>query len=603
MELFEEINWDKRVYTQGWPASFELTFSGLKIGKKRFRTKKIVKTSHYFLKDAVDMPKYFHFCFTMKRYPYFITAAVLGLSLSTAYAQPGHKISVPLPENAAIEMQWQHADAEENGILGVSSYKAAAQFGKGKNQVPVVVAVIDSGTETFHPDLSKNIWVNADEIPDNGKDDDNNGYIDDVNGWSFIGGKDGDVAQDNLEFTRVYNSYRKRFENKLESQITSAEKSDYAKYLDLKKQYDGRLTKAQEEKQEYEGLMAFIAMAKEGMKASLGKENYTLDELKAYQPDSEMNGAYKELMIAYFENDLENELKGFKEHVENQFKYSYNLDFDPRGIVGDNYADPRQRDYGNNHVNGPEAEHGTHVAGIIGATRSNGGMDGICSTAQIMVLRCVPNGDERDKDVANAIRYAVDNGAKVINMSFGKSLSPNKDVVDEAVKYAESKGVLLVHAAGNDAKNVDKADNFPTKKYLSGGSCSTWIEVGASGPKEDELMASFSNYGKKNVDVFAPGVEIYSTMTNDSFKKESGTSMASPVTAGVAAALWSYYPELTAQQVKEIIEKSAVKYKSVEVPDPAKEGKKTKFGKMSKTGAIVNLCKAMELAEAKYAKK
>ncbi len=549
------------------------------------------------------MPKYFHFCFTMKRIPYFIPVAILGLAVSTAYAQPGHKAAVPLPENAAIELQWQHGDAADNGIIGVSSYKAVAQLGKNKTAVPVVVAVIDSGTETFHPDLSKNIWVNADEIPDNGKDDDNNGYIDDMHGWSFIGGKNGDVAQDNLEFTRVYNSYRKRFENKLETQISSTEKADYAKYLDLKKQYDARLKKAQEEKQEYDGFMAFMTMAKEGMKTALSKENYTLDEIKAYQPDSEMNGAYKELMIAYFENDLENELKGFKDHVENQFKYSYNLDFDPRSIVGDNYADPRERLYGNNHVNGPEAEHGTHVAGIIGATRSNGGMDGICSTAQIMVIRCVPNGDERDKDVANSIRYAVDNGAKVINMSFGKSLSPNKDVVDEAVKYAESKGVLLVHAAGNDAKNIDKADNFPTKKYLNGGACSTWIEVGASGPKEDELMAGFSNYGKKNVDVFAPGVDVYSTMTNDSFKKESGTSMASPVTAGVAAALWSYYPELTAQQVKEILEKSAVKYKSIEVPDPAKEGKKAKFGKMSKTGGVVNLYKAMELAEAKYAKK
>jgi subtilisin family serine protease len=219
-----------------------------------------------------------------------------------------------------------------------------------------------------------------------------------------------------------------------------------------------------------------------------------------------------------------------------------------------------------------------------------------------MVIRCVPAGDERDKDVANSIRYAVDNGAKIINMSFGKSYSPNKDIVDEAVAYAESKGVLLIHAAGNDSKNVDKADNFPTKKYLNGKSCKTWIEVGASGDTPSQLAAPFTNYGKKSVDVFAPGVDIFSTYTGDSYKKESGTSMASPVTAGVAAAVWSFYPNLTALQLKEILLKSAVPYKKTNVTLPGSEseenpeGKKIAFGKLSKTGGVVNLYKALEMA-------
>ncbi|MEZ4800088.1 MAG: S8 family serine peptidase [Flavobacteriales bacterium] len=277
-------------------------------------------------------------------------------------------------------------------------------------------------------------------------------------------------------------------------------------------------------------------------------------------------------------------------------KFSYNLDMDTRTIVGDDYANVNQRNYGNNHVDGPAAEHGMHVAGIIGAVVNGFGIDGIAHNVKLMIIRCVPNGDERDKDVANAIRYAVDNGAKVINMSFGKSYSPQKEAVDEAVRYAESKGVLLIHAAGNDSKNIDKSDNFPTKKYLNGKTCSTWIEVGASGSTPGELVAPFSNYGKKSVDVFAPGVDIYSTYTGGSYKKESGTRcMASPVTAGVAAALWSMYPELTAQQVKEILIKSAVPYKKLKVTLPGSEteekpdGKPIAFGSLSKTGAVVNL--------------
>jgi subtilisin family serine protease len=215
----------------------------------------------------------------------------------------------------------------------------------------------------------------------------------------------------------------------------------------------------------------------------------------------------------------------------------------------------------------------------------------------IMPIRCVPNGDERDKDVANSIRYAVDNGAKIINMSFGKSYSPYKYVVDDAIKYAESKGVLFIHACGNDAKNVDVSKNFPTPYYDNGSRCATWIEVGASDYYVSDLSADFSNYGKKRVDVFAPGVDIFSTYTDHSLKKLDGTSMAAPVVSGVAAELWSYYPQLTAVEVKYILEKSVVKYKKAKVQDPSKEGKRIKFSKLSKTGGVVNLYKAVLLAE------
>ncbi|MFM7770131.1 MAG: S8 family serine peptidase, partial [Bacteroidota bacterium] len=214
-----------------------------------------------------------------------------------------------------------------------------------------------------------------------------------------------------------------------------------------------------------------------------------------------------------------------------------------------------------------------------------------------MIIRCVPDGDERDKDVANAIRYATDNGARVINMSFGKGFSPFKGVVDAAIQYAESKGVLLVHAAGNDSKNTNVKPNFPTPRYDNGMSCTTWLEIGASGPSLDHLAADFSNYGDQTVDIFAPGVDVYATVLDNEYSPLSGTSMASPVTAGVAAAILSYYPNLTGAQVKEIILNSGINYKKKKVAMPGDESTKVKFGELSKTGKVVNLYEALKLAE------
>jgi subtilisin family serine protease len=338
-------------------------------------------------------------------------------------------------------------------------------------------------------------------------------------------------------------------------------------------------------------------MADNTMKTLIGKETYTLEDLQKVEAKDENTNGLKQLMISLYENGFVEQIPSWKKQVEETLKYSYNLDFDPRSIVGDDYSNVREQFYGNNHIDGPESDHGTHVGGIIGATHNGIGMDGICKTAQLMIIRCVPAGDERDKDVANAIRYAVDNGAKVINMSFGKSYSPNKDVVDDAVKYAESKGVLLIHAAGNDNKNLDKSDNFPTKKYSDGGECSTWIEVGASGSELSTLAADFSNFGKKSVDIFSPGVDIYSTVPGSKYQNNSGTSMAAPVLAGVAATVWSLYPELTAQQVKEILIESGIDYKKQSVKLPGSEKKKVKFGKLSKSGKVVNLYSALKMAE------
>lgn len=495
--------------------------------------------------------------------------------------------------------QWHMQDMQVDGKPGVSANRAYNELLQGKQSTPVIVAIIDSGTETFHEDIKANVWTNSKEIAGNGLDDDKNGYADDVHGWSFIGGKGGDVSWDNLEFTRIYRNYKNRFGNITDAaSVPKADKKEYERYLELKTEYERRWEEAEEQKMQYSMIMMFYAKAKEDIKKALGKEDYTLEELQSFEPKDEYMKAAKEIMIADKSEDLMAQLEEAEKHFSGMADYQLNLDFDPRSMVGDNYSDVNEKFYGNNHVDGPEADHGTHVGGIVGAVRNNGiGMNGIADNVKLMVIRCVPNGDERDKDVANAIRYAVDNGARIINMSFGKSFSPEKFAVDAAAQYAAEKNVLLIHAAGNDGKNIDKAANFPTDKYENGKTCATWLEIGASDQYVNSLPASFSNYGKKNVDVFSPGVDIYAPVPGDKYQNNSGTSMAAPVTAGVAAVIMSYYPQLTAKDVKAIIMKSSVKYKNQKVGLPGNPDKKVKFKTLSVTGGVVNLFEALKMAE------
>ena len=291
------------------------------------------------------------------------------------------------------------------------------------------------------------------------------------------------------------------------------------------------------------------------------------DAFKNYTPQNEMETQLNKSIIPAISlglvkpEEIEEQVKEGVEHFEPMVKYS-KLDADSMRtyIVGDDVNNSGEKYYGNNHVQGPDARHGTHVAGIIAATRNNSlGMKGIANNVKIMILRAVPNGDERDKDVANSIYYAVDNGATVINMSFGKYYSPDKKLVDDAVKYAQSKDVLLIHAAGNEAKNNDLELSYPSREYNEGGIASNWIQVGASGYKKgSEMIGSFSNYGQKKVDLFAPGVDVYATVPGGKYESLSGTSMACPSTAGVAAIIRGYFPELKAEEVKAVMMKTVV---------------------------------------------
>lgn len=496
---------------------------------------------------------------------------------------------------------WQHLDLQQNGVLGMSTDKAYELL-KNKSAKPVIVAVIDGGIDTSHVDLKPILWRNEREIAGNGLDDDKNGFVDDMHGWNFIGSAKGNVQYDNMELVRWVRKLQPKYETALNSTpFSSAERKEFEFYQGLVTDYMAQLEEAK-------GTLSSVTYFRQilgDILSKLSSKTPNLVDFERYKPGSDseeqvlkaLKDALKEdADFPKFMKDLEDAYTSYTAKV----LYQLNLDYDSRSIVGDDYTNASQHVYGNADVMGPDAEHGTHVAGIIGAVRSNGlGVKGVADKVQIMTLRVVPDGDERDKDVANAIRYAVDNGAKVINMSFGKPYVWNKQVVDDAVRYAQSKDVLLVHAAGNDAKNIDVAKNYPTRFYsdstgLITGMADNWIEVGASSWKNDEsLVAEFSNFGKKNVDVFAPGVKINSTVPHSAYENNDGTSMAAPMVSGLAALLRSYFPKLSALQVKALILKSVYKVpQKVKIADDG-HSVRVAFSDVCSSGGVVNTYNAV----------
>ena len=504
---------------------------------------------------------------------------------------------------------WFNLDPKTDNVYGVGTERAYKELLKGKKSTTIIVGVIDSGVDFNHEDLKTVMWTNPGEIPDNNIDDDKNGFVDDIHGWNFIGGKDGkNVNDDNLEMTRLIRKLKPKYEGKTEKDFNSKEEKEELKlYEAAKKDYTLAKDNYQGGYNQIKFLIETITPLNAKLKANLKKDKIELSDVEAYNATEKEEVKAKTIVISILKrtnlgslNELDAELKPALDQYKSMVDYGLNLDFDPRGIVGDDYKNSQEHYYGNNDCNGPDSFHGTHVAGIIAAARNNGiGMDGIAADVRIMAIRCVPAGDERDKDVANSIRYAVDNGAKIINMSFGKKYSWDKKVVDDAVKYAESKGVLLIHAAGNDNLDIDEVIHYPCKKYVNKGEAGNFVDVGALNWQTGEkIVASFSNYGKKTVDVFAPGVDIYSTTPKNGYKDASGTSMASPVTCGVAAVLKSYYPNLTPQQIKKILIKSSNKdFKSQKVIKPGTKDEKIKFEKLCKNGGIVNLYEALKMAE------
>jgi subtilisin family serine protease len=516
--------------------------------------------------------------------------------------------------NPGYENGWHLMDKTTNGVFGISLEKTYTDIlSTMKPKKKVIVAVIDSGIDTVHEDLKSIIWVNKKEIPGNGKDDDKNGYVDDIHGWNFIGGKDGsNVSKDSYEAARVYYKFKKRFENVVvdEKSLNEDDKNAFNNYTKAKTVLESQAKEATMYVNFLKNIVPKLSVVDSTLKAGMAKSTYTGDDLQNFKPTTTDQTKSRSLLLGLFQQtrqmDMTNtqmikELSDFydgelrKMDVVNTPPVNYRDD-----VVKDKYDDPNDRYYGNNDVMGTDADHGTHVSGIIAAIRNNGiGINGVANNVEIMPIRTVPDGDEHDKDVANAIRYAVDNGAWVVNMSFGKSFSPEKKWVDEAVKYAESKGVLLIHAAGNDAKNIDVEDNFPSMNfnYDTSKIASNWMNIGASGATANDLTASFSNYGKREVSVFAPGVKIYSTIPGgNTYGTHDGTSMAAPVVTGLAALLLSYYPDLTAIQVKNIIKQSSLKINDIKVLVPGTDNDKVELSAISETGGVVNAYQAFVLA-------
>lgn len=496
--------------------------------------------------------------------------------------------SSPLKEAELTDAEaknWGHLDLAKDTIPGMSVDKAYSDIIKGNKGQKIIVAVIDSGIDISHEDLDGVLWTNKKEIPGNGIDDDKNGYVDDIHGWNFLG----DGYDEQLEYIRL---------------VASGD-TNAPRYAEAKAKYDTDYAKALAGKQQYEGIYNSVNDAHKTLTAHFNKEDYTSKEVAAITTDDATLKAAADTATSMFGRGAPSlpavleQVQGGLDYYGDQVAFNLNKDFNGR-TTGDNPDDFNDKPgYGNANVMPVKKSesHGTHVAGIIAAERNNGlGANGVANNVEIMSIRAVPNGDEYDKDVAKAIRYAVDNGAKVINGSFGKSFSPHADWVREAIKYASDNNVVFVHAAGNDGKDVDTEPNFPDDNvnYVEVGN--TYIRVGALAPKYGTgMVAGFSNYGKQNVDVFAPGAQIYSTYPENEYKAISGTSMASPAVAGVAALVWSQYPKLTAAQVKQVILDSGLAINTKVVVGGNGEDVRD-FGTLSKSGKMVNAYNALIMA-------
>jgi subtilisin family serine protease len=535
---------------------------------------------------------------------------VLGCSPVTMFAQ-GTSAKTELPKG------WHLLDKQQDGYYGISLNKAYefARLKKLKSKT-ILVAVIDSGVDTLHEDLKSILWTNPKEIPGNGIDDDHNGYVDDIHGWNFIGNKDGtNVKDDSQEEARVYYAFKEKFEapGLDTTSLSPADKDNFHMWQKARRTVMGDGTDAGIDLVMLHKALTASIRNDSVLQLAMGKPEYTGNDLDTFETrTTEARNAKAVFLYLFKANkimDMSNKtfLSEFSEQVDQEERKASAKENPPKNyrhdIVKDDENDINDKFYGNPDVMAGDPMHGTHVTGIIAAERGNGkGMDGICDNVRVMMIRAVPNGDEHDKDIALAIRYAVDNGARVINMSFGKNLSPEKTWVDSAVKYAESKGVLLIHAAGNDNADVDSTDNFPNPNFKhSDYTASNWITVGASSdplaePGFQSYTASFSNYGKKEVDVFAPGTRIYSTLPGGkNYGNLQGTSMAAPVVTGVAALILEYYPNLTPEQVKYCIEKSAVS-PPAKVKVPGSESTLVPLSDISKSGGIINAYEALKLA-------
>ncbi|QFZ54481.1 peptidase S8 [Oceanihabitans sp. IOP_32] len=518
----------------------------------------------------------------------FIATVFYGCgSTASVIATPVENIdAIPLKVSELTEAEkkhWGHLDLIKDTIPGMSVDRAYQEIIKNKKGKKVIVAVIDSGIDIDHEDLNEVIWTNKDEIPNNGIDDDNNGYVDDIHGWNFLG----DAYDEQLEYVRLIASGETS--NPRYNEAVALLEKETQKYLGTKTRY--------------EQIAQAIKNADDILTKHFGKSDYTIDEVKAIKTEDQALSQAIQMAknMDINESSLSEAIEEINEalvSINERLNYHFNKDFSGR-TTGDDINDLSDTGYGNPNVKPvKKAEsHGTHVAGIIAAVRNNGlGANGVANNVEIMAIRAVPNGDEYDKDVALAIRYAVDNGAHIINGSFGKSFSPHANWVRDAIKYASDNDVIFVHAAGNSSEDIDVAPNFPDDNVDFVEVSNTYIRVGSLTSRYgSKMVSSFSNYGKRNVDVFAPGSAVYSTFPENEYKSISGTSMAAPGVAGVAALIRSYYPKLSAAQVKQVILDSGLAVKTKVIVGGDTNNVKP-FADLSKSSKMVNAYNALIMA-------
>jgi subtilisin family serine protease len=525
-------------------------------------------------------------------------------ALANAQVAGGLKAKVATAQNEQPKVDltpkdWYLRGFAKDTVYGINVQQAYTELLKGKQPAKVIVAVLDVGIDTSHTALKGALWTNKKEIAGNGIDDDKNGYIDDVHGWNFLGGKKADVNVEsgNLEADREYVRLTKLYKG----QDTTLLKGNEKVYLDLVRKY-AALYKKDPNAAMRVNLLKDIKRVLDGLTTQITDRAVTFGDVYKVVPAKndpgltlalwylQTRGSASGMDTASSVTKLYNSIDFLKNGLEEDYPRTWlTAARDYRDVIYAGQPKAIGNYYGNNNLNVGAPDHGTHVAGIIGAVPSKESeLKGIAPNAEIMGLRVLlAGGDEYDQDIANAIRYAVNNGAKIINMSFGKYLSPQKKLVDEAIRYAAQKNVLLIRGAGNDGANIDVTPFYPSQFLSDGTVAKNVITVGATDMKGNK--AGFSNYGLKSVDVFAPGVKIYSTVSGGKYAFKEGTSMASPVVAGAAALILSYYQNLTALQLKDILMKSVTKPVA-----PAAKGKVLADDAVS--GGIINVYEALKLA-------
>jgi subtilisin family serine protease len=535
---------------------------------------------------------------------------VLSISLWVTSVASAQSAS---PKADTLRPDWSYLDPKTDSVAGISLYRAYALL-KGKTATPVIVGVLDSGVDPTHEDLKNVLWVNPKEIAGSQADDDKNGYVDDVNGWNFMGGPGGSTYEfGQPEITQTYLNLRAKYDSLSSEQVKPADRRQYDTYQSAKKQFLQRYQAGQTKRTIFTDTTRFWHIARQ-IQQQLPDSATTQQAIRTVSlPNDSLAPTVRDLLAgAYFPqygsfraylNILKLNWSRFRFIVNSDADIAFNPDYHPQESVGDNPADVTERYYGSPTMQLPKgsdlAVHGSHVAGIIGAQRSNGlGIDGVADNVRIMSVAVVPaNGDERDKDVANGIRYAVENGANVINMSFGKRLSPFKEQIDAAIRFAEERDVLVVIAAGNNGQSTDTLPTYPSARYAYGQVARNVLVVGNSAPPlTDKLVSRSSNYGTQTVDLFAPGTEILSTIPGNRYARFSGTSMAAPCAAGVAALIRSYFPSLTAVQVRSLLMKSSYK-PTLLVNKPGRTNQQMPFSSLSRSGGLLNAYEAVKLAQ------